>query len=224
MTMLGTDTLNALNGAAAASAGAASAARPAREDAGAQDRFLRLLVAQMKNQDPLNPLDNAQVTSQMAQIQTVAGVERLNTTVESLAGHFAQLQALQGASLVGRDVLVEGDALATGAAGLRLGGFELTAPADRVRVEVLARSGAVLDTLDLGAAGSGRHGFEWTPPAGVDPAQADRFRVLAQRGSAAVAATPLMRDRVDAVSTGDTLMLELRRSGSVPHTAVKAYH
>ncbi len=48
--------------------------------------------------------------------------------------------------------------------------------------------------------------------------------MLAQRGSAAVAATPLMRDRVDAVSTGDTLMLELRRSGSVPHTAVKAFN
>jgi len=222
MTMLGSDTLNALNGASAA--GSAAAARPAREDVGAQDRFLRLLVAQMKNQDPLNPLDNAQVTSQMAQIQTVAGVERLNTTVESLSGHFAQLQALQGASLVGRDVLVEGDALAADAAGLRQGGFDLATPADRVRVEVLARSGAVLDTLDLGAAGSGRHGFDWTPPAGVDPALAERFRVLAQRGSAAVAATPLMRDRVEAVSTGETLMLELRRSGSVPHTAVKAYH
>ena len=221
--MLNTDTLNALN--TAGTAAGAAAARPTREDAGAQDRFLKLLVAQMKNQDPLNPLDNAQVTSQMAQIQTVAGVERLNATVESLSGHFAQLQALQGASLVGRDVLVEGDALSTNAAGLRQGGFDLAAPADRVRVEVLARSGAVIDTLDLGAAGRGRHGFDWTPATGVDPALADRFRVLAQRGTTAVAATPLMRDRVDAVSTGgDTLTLELRRSGQVPHTAVKAYH
>ena len=45
----------------------------------AQDRFLKLLVAQMQNQDPLNPMDNAQVTSQMAQINTVSGIEKLNT-------------------------------------------------------------------------------------------------------------------------------------------------
>ena len=43
------------------------------------DRFLKLLVAQMQNQDPLNPMDNAQVTSQMAQINTVTGIDKLNT-------------------------------------------------------------------------------------------------------------------------------------------------
>ena len=48
-------------------------------NAGSEDRFLKLLVAQMQNQDPLNPMDNAQVTSQMAQINTVSGIEKLNT-------------------------------------------------------------------------------------------------------------------------------------------------
>ncbi len=50
-----------------------------------QDRFLKLLVTQMKNQDPLNPLDNAQVTTQLAQINTVSGIEQLNTTLQSMA-------------------------------------------------------------------------------------------------------------------------------------------
>ncbi len=58
----------------------------------------------MQNQDPMNPMDNAQVTSQMAQINTVTGIEKLNTTVAGLNGQFVQMQALQGASLVGRDV------------------------------------------------------------------------------------------------------------------------
>ena len=81
-------------------------------DAGAtSDRFLKLLVAQMQNQDPLNPMDNAQVTSQMAQINTVTGIEKLNTTVQGLSSQFMQLQALQGASLVGRDVIVAGNKL-----------------------------------------------------------------------------------------------------------------
>ncbi|MEO7151273.1 MAG: flagellar hook capping FlgD N-terminal domain-containing protein, partial [Burkholderiaceae bacterium] len=55
-------------------------------EAGSADRFLKLLVAQMQNQDPLNPMDNAQVTSQMAQINTVNGIEKLNTTVQGLSG------------------------------------------------------------------------------------------------------------------------------------------
>ena len=195
-----------------------------RQDPDAQDRFLKLLVAQMKNQDPLNPLDNAQVTSQMAQIQTVSGIERLNGGVERLAGQFAQLQALQGASLVGRDVIVAGDWLAPNDEGLMQGGFELASPADRVQVEVLGGGGRVLDTIELGAMGSGRHGFEWLPKDGVDPASAERFRVVARLGAAAVGATPLARDHVDAVSTGDGLALELRRAGSVAYADIKAFN
>jgi flagellar basal-body rod modification protein FlgD len=75
------------------------------------DTFLKLLVAQMKNQDPLNPMDNAQVTSQMAQINTVTGINALNTTVQSLSSQFTQMQALQGASLVGHSVILPGNML-----------------------------------------------------------------------------------------------------------------
>ncbi|MCU0814621.1 MAG: flagellar hook assembly protein FlgD [Burkholderiaceae bacterium] len=208
----------------AASRAGTAGTTTSRQDADAQDRFLKLLVAQMKNQDPLNPLDNAQVTSQMAQIQTVSGIERLNTTVESLSGHFAQLQALQGASLVGRDVVVEGNVLSANDEGLMQGGFDLASPADSVQVEILSRAGVVIDTIDLGAQGGGRHGFEWVPAAGVDATLGERFRVVANSGATAVAATPLMRDRVDAVRAGDTLTLELRHAGSVPYAAVKAFN
>ena len=147
-----------------------SAATPPRtqNEVASEDRFLKLLVAQMSNQDPLNPLDNAQVTSQMAQISTVSGLDKLNKTVEGLNRQFVQMQALQGASLVGRDVILPGDRLAPNDAGLVQGGFELAAPADSVRIEVLNAGGHVIDTINLGAEGAGRHGFEWTPPAGVD--------------------------------------------------------
>lgn len=52
----------------------------ANDPAAAQDRFLKLLVAQLNNQDPMNPLDNAQMTSQIAQINTVTGIQQLNQT------------------------------------------------------------------------------------------------------------------------------------------------
>jgi flagellar basal-body rod modification protein FlgD len=196
-----------------------------KNDADAADRFLKLLVAQMKNQDPLNPMDNAQVTTQMAQISTVSGIDKLNTTVQGLNQQFVQMQALQGASLVGRDVILPGDRLSVSDSGQPQGGFELASAADSVNVEVLNAAGHVIDTLKLGAEGAGRHGFDWAPRVGVDPAQADRFRIVARSGAAAVSATPLMRDRVDAVATGgDTLTLELRMSGSVAYSQIKAFN
>src|SRR4249920_3412794 len=75
------------------------------------NRFLKLLVAQMSNQDPLNPMDSAQVTSQMAQISTVQGVQTLNKTVSGLDNQFTQLQTMQGAALVGHDVATDGNTL-----------------------------------------------------------------------------------------------------------------
>jgi flagellar basal-body rod modification protein FlgD len=196
-----------------------------KNQAGAEDRFLKLLVAQMQNQDPLNPMDNAQVTSQMAQIQSVSGIEKLNRTVESLGTQFAQMNALQGASLVGRDVIVPGNRLVANDEALMQGGFELAGPADSVKVEVLNAGGRVIDTIEMGAQSAGRHGFEWTPPAGVDAATGERFRVVAKNGAANVTFTPLMRDRVDAVlAGGDTLTLELRNSGSVPYDQIRAFN
>jgi flagellar basal-body rod modification protein FlgD len=187
------------------------------------DRFLKLLVAQMKNQDPLNPMDNAQVTSQMAQINTVTGIDKLNSTVAGLSAQFMQMQAMQGASLVGHDVIVPGNKLdidATTATGQ--GGFEIQTPADAVKVEILAPSGAVVQTLNLGAQGAGMHSFDWPAGTATD-SSALTFRVSATTGGVAIASTALMRDRVDAVTTnGNSFNLELEKSGSTPYASVKA--
>ena len=189
------------------------------------DRFLKLLVAQMQNQDPLNPMDNAQVTSQMAQINTVTGIDNLNTTVQGLSSQFIQLQAVQGASLVGRDVIVAGNKLSVDAsAAVGQGGFELANAADAVKVDILSPSGAVVQTLNLGAEGAGVHSFDW--PSGTATSDSGlTFRVSATSGGVATTATALMRDRVDAISTsGTTFNLELENSGTVPYSAIKAFN
>ena len=187
------------------------------------DRFLKLLVAQMKNQDPLNPMDNAQVTSQMAQINTVTGIDKLNATVAGLSSQFMQMQVMQGASLVGHDVIVPGNKLdidATSAVGQ--GGFEIQNPADAVKVEILSPSGAVVQTLNLGAQGAGMHSFDWPAGTATDSSGLT-FRVTATTGGVAIASTALMRDRVDAISTdGGSFNLELEKSGLVPYSSVKA--
>jgi flagellar basal-body rod modification protein FlgD len=194
-----------------------------RNEAGSADRFLKLLVAQMQSQDPLNPMDNAQITSQMAQINTVNGITQLNGAVEGLSRQFVQMQTLQGAALVGHDVTLKGDHLAV-AQGSGVGGFELSAAADRVKVEILSPAGHVVDTLDLGALGTGGHGFSW-PARDVPDDAPYSFRVVATAGPIAVPVTPLMRDRVEAVSTvADRLVLETRHNGSVAYGDVMAFN
>lgn len=205
---------------------AGTAGAQATSAADASERFLKLLVAQMKNQDPLSPMDNAQVTSQMAQISTVTGIEQLNGTVQTLSGQFGQLRALQGAQLVGHQVLLAGNRLDPDSSGKATAGVELAGPADSVVVEVLGPSGKVVDTLDLGAQSAGRHGFSWTPTEAQAAAAGTAgfsFRVTAKSGAASVTATALNTDTVQAVATeGNALMLELASGRRVDASTVKA--
>lgn len=197
-----------------------------KNEADAADRFLKLLVTQMQNQDPLNPMDNAQVTSQMAQINTVSGIEKLNTTVEGLNNQFVQMQAMQGAALVGRSITLVGNRLDI-SAGSGIGGFELASTADSVKVEVINPAGRVIDTIDLGTQAEGRHGFSWTPKPPSTVADGDnlQFRVVAKTGTANVSSTALMRDHVRSVSTqGNTLTLDTKYSGDVAYGDVKAFN
>ncbi len=204
-----------------ASSSSSSSGKTVVDDPGSQDRFLKLLITQIQNQDPLSPMDNAQVTSQIAQINTVSGIQQLNTTVQGLAGQFTQLQALQSANLVGRDVVVPGNVLDI-ASGVGEGGFELSGPADAVKVDVLSPSGQVVDSMALGALGTGSHSFNW--PAGTATNDSGlKFRVTATSGTVSSTPTMLMRDRVNAINTtGNALNLELQNAGSVPYSSVRA--
>ncbi|MBI4809616.1 MAG: flagellar hook assembly protein FlgD [Nitrosomonadales bacterium] len=142
------------------SAGAAQAAATISQAADTQDRFLKLLVTQMKNQDPLNPLDNAQVTSQMAQLSTVSGIDKLNATVQALSDSMSAAQSLQAASMIGHAALVPGSQMNM-AGGKSDAALELAQPADKVAVTITDAEGNVVRTLQLGAQDSGTIGFQW---------------------------------------------------------------
>ncbi|MES2886571.1 MAG: flagellar hook assembly protein FlgD [Pseudomonadota bacterium] len=205
--------------------GTPASAAPVEDANASADRFLKLLVAQMQNQDPLNPMDNAQVTSQMAQINTVNGIEKLNSGLQGLSSQFMQLQVMQGTALVGRDVVVPGNHVAV-AEGVGRGGFELAGSASTVKVEIKSTTGQVIDTIELGAHGAGVHTFDWdaSKAAGIDPANL-RFKVTAATGGVSKEASPLMMDRVNSISTsGKALNLELAISGSVAYSDVKAFN
>lgn len=184
------------------------------------DRFLKLLVAQLNNQDPMNPMDNAQMTSQMAQINTVSGIQELNETMKSMATQFSSMQVLQGASMVGREVLTEGNALSVNA-GVGKGSMELAGEADKVTVQVLTPGGQVLGTINMGAQTEGRHNFEWDASSYTGTAK-PIFKVTATLSGKAVEVTPLTRSTIESVSTGaGGLNLSLKSGATVAYDAIK---
>lgn len=189
-----------------------------------EDRFLKLLVAQMKNQDPLNPLDNAQVTSQLAQINTVKGIDRLNTALQKLVDRGEQGTATDAAAMVGRKVLVEGNTLELPEEGGAQAGFELAEAASSVKVEILSGTGAVVDTLMLSNLPAGLQTLEWDGSSGADRADAGRYtmRVTATNGGEPVIATPLAAAPVRAVTRGaDGVSLQLGAFGARPLDEVR---
>ena len=217
------DTTLSTSATASRSPSGAGSTAPSAAEMG--DRFLKLLVAQMKNQDPLNPLDNAEVTSQMAQISTVQSLEKLNTGNLGMASSLQSLLALQAASVVGRGVLIDGNQLVPGAKGQAAGAFDLSGQADRVTVEVLGADGQRLEQLDLGALPAGRHDFSWAVPSGADAAGRFSFRVNAADAGKPVASTPLMFDRVESVQLqGGAATVSLAGAGTRSLDQIKSFN
>jgi flagellar basal-body rod modification protein FlgD len=186
-----------------------------------QDRFLKLLVAQLNNQDPMNPVDNAQMTSQMAQINTVTGIQQVNETLKSMAAQFTALQVLQGSSMVGHDVLMDGNNLNI-KNGTAQGAFELTANAESVKVDVLSPGGQVLDTINLGALDAGRHDVTWDASQYSfkgDPV----FKVTATLGGKNIASQSFTRATVTSVGSDAGIMkVQLLGRAAVDYSSIKA--
>ena len=161
------------------------------------NKFMTLLVTQLKNQDPMNPLDNAQLTSQLAQLSTVTGVNKLNTTLESLKASYQSSEALQATNLIGHGVLVEGN-FAQLSGGKAIMGVELASAADNVQVIITdPGTGKDVQTIELGARAAGTIALPWNgvvEPAKVNP---DGSGVALKDGKYLI--------RVVATSAGETL-------------------
>lgn len=183
----------------------------------AENRFLTLLTTQLKNQDPLNPLENAQLTMQLAQISTVNGIEKLNATLQNLVAGMNESQTMQAAALVNRGVLVPGSSLALGEQG-GIAGLELASAADEAVVTIKDANGLVMRSINLGALSAGIHPFVWDglTDAGVAavPGQYS-FDIGAQRGADRVPATALTYGMVQAVTrAGSGLTLDVGTLGA----------
>ena len=167
----------------------------------AQTRFLKLLTEQLKNQDPLNPMDNAQMTSQLAQISTVDGIDKLNKTLTSLLEGSQSNEALQAAALVGKGVMVEGTGL-TLSGSKAYGGFELATSADKVTVTIKDSKGLEVRKMELGSSDAGVFNFAWDGKSTNGTQAVDgnyTMSVSATRGSDTVKTTSLQLSTVNSV-------------------------
>lgn len=195
---------------------------------GTEDRFLKLLVAQMRNQDPLNPLDNAQVTTQMAQISTVRGVETLNQSMRQLVDRMGQGSPLEALGMIGRQVLAEGGVIEREAStdGPVRAGIELAGPADRVEVRIVDANGQPVFSQSWGASEAGVKLFEWNGKDGWGndaPAGSYRIEATASAGGAAVGVTTLAPIRVLGITPGaDGVRIELSGQRAVSAQDIKA--
>jgi len=210
-TLANTSTAGSMSAASTAPSGAQALAET-------QARFYKLLVAQMKNQDPTNPMDNSQMTSQIAQMNTVSGINQLNTTVQSLASTLQGSQAMQSASLLGRNVLVAGTSLQL-LQGQAAFGANLSQAVDTANVTIQDSAGKTVRTLALGAQPAGIQNFAWDGSTDAGKTAADgayTFELQASQNAQPVTTTTLSSGQVQSVSMASTgLKLNLSGLGSV---------
>ncbi|TAM05217.1 MAG: flagellar hook assembly protein FlgD [Paraburkholderia sp.] len=150
--------LDTMNGTSASSASSASSSTSASN---LQTTFLQLLVAQLKNQDPTNPMDSSQMTSQLAQINTVSGISQLNTSLSSLSTQLSAGQNAQAALLIGSSVLAPSNTVTVSGGTVPQLGVSVPAAASDVKITVSDASGKIVGSIDLGPQAAGTVPVTW---------------------------------------------------------------
>lgn len=211
------DSISAIRPGLQAGGSTAAAATSSTEELG--DQFLTLLVAQMRNQDPLNPADGAQITSQIAQINAVSGINQLNETLAAITGQIETTQRLQASALIGKQVLVPGSQIKVGVDGAATAfGVDLGEAAARLTITITDNTGAVVYKTHYSDQVAGVQSFAWD---GLDASgaqvSAGRYQVAIaaeDRDGNAIAAQPLATGYVGGVvTTGAEPLLDLGPDG-----------
>ncbi|GHU10527.1 basal-body rod modification protein FlgD [Betaproteobacteria bacterium] len=208
---------NIINAVNASSSGTKTAAAKTEASAAEEmnQRFMTLFIAQLKNQDPLNPMENAEMTSQLAQMNMVSGLESLNATMKTLLGSYNEALSLQAANLIGKNVLVEGSQVVLTDEG-SLFGLDLSAGADDVNVIITDANGKEVARQNLGQLKAGSLAFYWDGM-GADGEKLEpgayRFSVAATLNGEPIAAKTLQAGTVSALVRGSNGNFQIEVAG-----------
>jgi flagellar basal-body rod modification protein FlgD len=126
-----------------------------------QKAFLKLMITQMENQDPLSPQDQGDFIAQLAQFSSVESLDRMNNNFDTFTQNFVASQALEASSLVGRSVTVPATATNLEPGGLITTMISVPSSTDSVKIEIKDKSGATVETIDAGPAKAGDMVVRW---------------------------------------------------------------
>lgn len=202
MSTIDTSVLGAMN-----NSGSTGASAKSSQSDDLRSNFMTLLVTQLQNQDPLNPMENAEMTSQLAQINTLSGIEELNETLLGITGQIDAGQTLQASALIGRGVLVPGDRVLVGSGQTTPFGIDLAEAADQVKVAIYDGAGQLVREFDLGALQAGVESFVWDGTlndGSTAPDGAYRVTIEASTDGKVQPSTALTYAQVGGVSAGDS--------------------
>ncbi|MCB1820979.1 MAG: flagellar hook assembly protein FlgD [Candidatus Competibacteraceae bacterium] len=147
-----------------------------KKDLLGQEDFLKLMIAQMKNQDPTKPLDGQEYLGQLAQFSTLNSIQELQKSFDTLAQSLLSMQTTQATSMVGKQVLVESDR-GYYTPGQPLEG-QVTVPAsvDNLTLKVYDANGQLVNTVNMGPQAAGQVNFSL----GSGTMDAGVYRVVAE--------------------------------------------
>jgi|SRR5690606_21381401 flagellar basal-body rod modification protein FlgD len=198
--------------------------RSTNKDLG-KNEFLNLLVAQLNNQNPLEPQGNGEFIAQLAQFSQVEGIEKLNTSMQSIMSTYQSSQALQASSLVGRKVIVPSDRAVVDTSESFKASVVLPVSSNNVYVNVFDQSGSLVNRVNLGEQAAGNVSFIWDgkdSDGNLMPPGTYKFEAQASYGSETKGLYTMLPANVDSVTLGGTeLMLNLAGLGSVPLSQVQ---
>lgn len=197
-----------------------AAKAPSKDNAMGQDVFMKLMVTQMQNQNPLDPQDGSEFVAQLAQFSSVEALDKLNKTTETMASTFQSGQALQASSMVGRTVKVEGNHANFETGRVVKGTVSLESSTSNLQMNVYNAAGELVDKKDMGDKAAGDITFEWDGK--VDggktlPPGRYRFEVLAGTGDGKNKSVDLaLSANVNSVTIGQGGRLTLNIEGVGP--------
>lgn len=184
-----------------------------------KNEFMELMLAQLKNQNPLEPQDNGEFISQLAQFSSLEEMQKLSSSVNNVVGEFRSTQALQASAMVGRTVLAPSSEGVLGADGQISGNINVPASTSGLRVSIQTQAGELVRQIDLGASQPGQVAFNWDGKNGNgSELPPGRYKIVAEASfpGGTEQLSTMISANVDSVSLGKGgITLNLAGMGSI---------
>ncbi|MBL1273515.1 MAG: flagellar basal-body rod modification protein FlgD [Marinobacter maritimus] len=212
--------VNATEATDALSAYRTQQASPSADNELGKNEFMELMLAQLKNQNPLEPQDNGEFISQLAQFSSLEEMQSLSASVDDVVGQFRSTQALQASAMVGKTVLAPSEVGILGAEGEISGNIEVPASTGGVRLSIASASGELVRQIDLGSSSAGVKAFSWDGRDGNgNSLPPGPYRIVAEASysEGSLQLPTLVSANVDSVSLGQngSVTLNLAGMGSI---------